>query len=340
MKAIALAASLSACLVLVSTAAIKPEAPAGPLLARTSAKSVRFPDVLYRDGALARNKAALDKPGGYGYHPKPGGARAADLAFFESDILLNNDVVAYYGSPNSDVMGILGAYPIEKLGPMLESLAKEYDALNGDRGVVPAFYLIYGTVWPGGAIGYLSDDVVKKYVEYALERRWLVYLDHQLGRYGVGESVDKLLRWLRYPNVQLAIDPEWHTDKPMREIGSITWEELNDAQRRIADYMSEQGMPGWRQLVVHQFKTHMIQGWPKVKADMDPVVLVHCADGFGAPEVKRQTYAWNASVTTMPIKSFKLFYKSHFELAGFDHPLMSPEEVMRLKPRPQLIMYQ
>jgi hypothetical protein len=40
------------------------------------------------------------------------------------------------------------------------------------------------------------------------------------------------------------------------------------------------------------------------------------------------------------MKGFKLFFKSEFPLAGFDDPLMRPEEVMALDPRPVLIMYQ
>jgi hypothetical protein len=42
----------------------------------------------------------------------------------------------------------------------------------------------------------------------------------------------------------------------------------------------------------------------------------------------------------MPIKGFKLFYNSGIPGTGYDSPLLSPEEVFALNPRPYVIMYQ
>jgi hypothetical protein len=42
----------------------------------------------------------------------------------------------------------------------------------------------------------------------------------------------------------------------------------------------------------------------------------------------------------MPVKAFKLFYNFEIPGAGYDDPLLSPEEVLELNPRPSLIMYQ
>jgi hypothetical protein len=69
-----------------------------------------------------------------------------------------NDIVAFYGYPNSRRMGILGRYTKEELDEKLTVLATEYDAANGDRGITKAFYLIYGTVWPEGKIGTVTGD--------------------------------------------------------------------------------------------------------------------------------------------------------------------------------------
>jgi hypothetical protein len=80
----------------------------------------------------------------------------------------------------------------------------------------------------------------------------LVFVDHQIGKHSVKESMERILPFLRYPNVHLAIDPEWRTLKPMKEIGSITAEELNQAQRIMQDYMVANGISGIRMLVVHQ----------------------------------------------------------------------------------------
>jgi len=255
-------------------------------------------------------------------------------------ILLNNDILAFYGSPTSKRMGILGVYPIDELYVRLKQLGQEYDTLNGDRGLKLAFYIIYGTVWPEGEIGYLRESVLKQYIEFALQNDMLVFLDHQIGRYGVVDSLKKLLPYLRYPNVHLALDPEWRTTMPMKEIGSVTAQEINQAQEAMEAYMLANDIPGERMLVIHQFNWKMIQQREQVRTDFARVRLVHCADGFGAPAVKRASYDFNALAKNMPVKAFKLFFKSGVPGAGFDEPLLSPAQVLQLEPRPYMVMYQ
>ncbi len=267
------------------------------------------------------------------------GRGARRLSDFKS-ILLNDDVLAFYGSPLSKRMGILGWYPIPEMAGRLGALAEEYDRANGERGVRKAFHLIYGTVWPEGEIGILRESVLKEYVEYALERDILVFIDHQIGKHDVPAALKQMLPYLRYPNVHLALDPEWRTTKPMVEIGTVTAEELNQAQRTMQEYMVDHGIPGERMLVVHQFNWRMIGDRESVDTAFSRVRLVHCADGFGAPALKRLAYRYNAEAPNMPVKGFKLFYPSGIPGAGFDEPLLSPEEVLNLEPRPYLIMYQ
>ncbi|MDR1970719.1 MAG: hypothetical protein LBQ46_02245 [Treponema sp.] len=255
-------------------------------------------------------------------------------------LLLNNDIIAFYGHPRSRNMGILGRHPIEELDLMLTKVAYEYAAANGGRGIRRAFYIIFGTVWPEGEIGIIGEELLTKWIEYGLEHDILIFIDHQIGRYDPVDSLRRMLPWLRYPNVHLALDPEWRTTKPMREIGSITADELNQAQRVMEAYMLENKIPGERLLVVHQFNYRMITNREKVDSGFSRVRLVHCADGFGAPSIKRETYAFNARAQNMPIKGFKLFYNSGIPGAGYDQPLLSPTEVYALNPRPYVIMYQ
>jgi hypothetical protein len=207
-------------------------------------------------------------------------------------------------------------------------------------GVVPAFYLIYGTCWPGGEIGYLKDSVVREYVEYAKERGMLVFVDHQIGKYPISEAMRRLLPWLEYPNVHIALDPEWRTESPMEVIGSMSAEELNAAQAEMSAYMDAEGIAGERMLVVHQFNERMIAGRDRVRADYPGVLLVHTADGFGPPVLKRACYSYNAKASQMPLKGFKLFLKTTVKGAGYDSPLLEPAEVLALEPRPRLVIYQ
>ena len=268
-------------------------------------------------------------------------ARAAARAQLQRvPVLANSDIVSFYGHPSSKRMGILGEYPKEQLASLLSGYAQLFDAANGDRDVIPAFHLIYGTCWPGGEIGYLSASIVEEYVRFAADRGMLVFLDHQIGKYTVEESVRRLLPFLRYPNVHLALDPEWRTLFPMKEIGFVTAAEVNRAQELIQAYLADHGLPGVRMLVFHQFTEKMIQDRSRVRADFDRVLPVHVMDGFGHPALKQYSYSLNARAVNLPLKGFKLFFKSGYPGAGFDEPLMTPQDVLGLVPAPVLIMYQ
>jgi hypothetical protein len=263
-------------------------------------------------------------------------------------ILETSDILAYYGHPMSSRMGILGRLPIDEVYRRLSAEAENYRAFSGEREIQKAFYVIYGTVQPEGKINRINKDVLLQWIRYTAERDMIIFLDHQIGRYDPVESLQEMLPYLQYPNVHLALDPEWRTEKPMEKIGSVTAEEINRAQKIMEDYLVSNNLPGERLLVLHQFKTWMIDeqqvdvktGTP-VKVDttsFNHVRLVHCADGWGNPAQKKDTYTSNATTgPKIPVKGFKLFYKYGEQ---YDEPLLSPADVYGLNPRPQVIMYQ
>jgi hypothetical protein len=84
----------------------------------------------------------------------------------------------------------------------------------------------------------------------------------------------------------------------------------------------------------------MISNRERVVSTFSKVRLVHCADGFGPPHLKRASYASNAQAVNIPVKGFKLFYNFGIPGAGFDSPLLTPREVFALNPRPYIVMYQ
>jgi hypothetical protein len=257
----------------------------------------------------------------------------------DSSLLLNNDIVAYYGHPNSTVMGILGRLSKEEAERQLTEYAAQFKEVNGGRNVLTAFYIIFGTVWPEGEIGIIGETRLMEYINYALEHNMLVFLDHQIGKYTPLQAMRRLLPWLRYPNVHLALDPEWRTTKPMQEIGFVRGEEINQVQKVMEDYMIENKIAGERLLVIHQFKPVMIEGRGSIKANFERVRLVHCADGWGTASQKLGSYNQNALATNMPIKGFKVFLPSA-TTNNVDRPVFTPRQVMSLTPRPYLIMYQ
>ncbi|MDR0375933.1 MAG: hypothetical protein LBH85_09495 [Treponema sp.] len=268
----------------------------------------------------------------------------------QRSLLLNNDILAYYGHPNSVNMGILGRYSMEELDAQLTKLAAEYKKVGG-RNVITAFYIIYGTVWPEGEIGIINNELLMKYINYAQKRNMLVFIDHQIGKYDPVAAIKRMLPYLKYPNVHLAIDPEWRTTKPMKEIGVVTAAEINQIQQTMEEYLKANNIPGERMLVIHQFKPWMISDRAALKSNFSKVRLVHCADGFGNPAQKLGSYKANAfddynvanpvnPTLNIPVKAFKLFYNFNIPGAGFDHPLLTPAKVYDLEPRPYVIMYQ
>jgi len=267
--------------------------------------------------------------------------RLINAMFLSPTIFEDNHIVAYYGHPKSKIMGIVGRHAIPELAELLKEQVSSYDALHGEKGVLPAIYLIYGTCQPGGEINIMDKKMVELYINFALANGFLIYLDHQIGKYSVDHALDELLPFLKYPNVHLAIDVEWRTIRPMREIGSITGKELNAAQLKMKDYMALNKIPGKRQFVIHQFQSKMIRDIKDVKSSYDPVVLVHATSGWGSPESKISTHNRNALASNIPYKGFKLwYYYSSKHGVHYDRPLMTPTQVLGLTPEPGLIIYQ
>ena len=257
-----------------------------------------------------------------------------------TSIIATDDIVAYYGHPHNSYMGILGENPMDIAARNLRVLAAEYDSHNGDRGVVPAFHIIYATAHPDAEVTLLDDQTALEYIEYGQQHGLAVILDHQLGRHDTAAAIETMLPFLHYPNVHFAIDPEWATDKPGQEIGSVSAEAVNRAQSVMQDYLQQHSLPGKRLLVVHQFRDFMIADRASLRIDFDQVELIHDADGFGPPEDKYKT--WNAIFTSdhPPHKGFKLFLPKQWRDFGYDDPLLTPSEVLALRPRPVLIIYQ
>jgi hypothetical protein len=307
-----------------------------------------FPAILFTDKLMAERTREDRKP--YWVNTQAEMEASKPITPDQRSLLLNNDILAYYGHPNSVNMGILGRYSMEELDSQLTKLAAEYKKVGG-RNVITAFYIIYGTVWPEGEIGIINNELLMKYINYAQKRNMLVFIDHQIGKYDPVAAIKKMLPYLKYPNVHLALDPEWRTTKPMKEIGTVTAEEINQVQQVMENYMKINNISGERMLVIHQFKPWMISNRAGLKTSFSNVRLVHCADGFGNPAQKLGSYKANAfddynerepvkPTLNLPIKAFKLFYNFNIPGAGFDSPLLTPKDVYALNPRPYVIMYQ
>jgi hypothetical protein len=180
-----------------------------------------------------------------------------------------------------------------------------------------------------------SDAVIATYLSAARKAKALLLLDIQPGRGDFLSEVQRLERWLREPDVGIALDPEWHTPGvvPGTQIGSVTAEEVNQVSDYVAGIVRARRLPE-KLFLIHQFTEGMIRDKPSVLPRPGLAVTFN-VDGFGDRPNKLSKYAeFTAQTRGRPFDDgYKLFYHE-------DTNLMSPADVMRMQPRPDLVVYE
>lgn len=245
-------------------------------------------------------------------------------------------VVAFYGAPQSRELGALGIGSPDSAAARLRAQARAYERRT--RPVLPAFELIatIANADPGQDGLYRSrqpDAVIRRYLRAARRAKAILILDIQPGHANFMDEVVALDRWLREPDVSLALDPEWHTPgvKPGTVIGSVSAEQVNEVARHLAGIVREHDLPE-KLLVVHQFTYDMIQGKAGVIRPPGLAVTMN-VDGFGDRANKVSKYRAFTHDGTGFHDGYKLFYRE-------DVGLMRPASVLALTPPPDLVVYE
>ena len=153
-------------------------------------------------------------------------------------------VVAFYGAPRTEGLGILGEGP-ERAVPQLLAQAEAYGA--DGKPILPAMELIATVAArnPGPDGMYRnrqSAGVIEGYLAAAREARMLLVLDVQPGRANFFDEVRVYRRYLEQPDVGLAIDPEWHVSPgqvPGQAIGSVDAATVNRISAWLARIVHE-----------------------------------------------------------------------------------------------------
>jgi len=258
-------------------------------------------------------------------------ANTADVSTIKS----NEVLVGFYGRPNAASLGILGENNIDDLVLKMKEKQKYYqEELGSDINVKMAFHIIHSlaTRDPGRRDDYLlnmSEKTVLKYIKRANQEGFAVILDVQLGTKTPKENLEPLLKYLKYDDIHLAIDPEFKIPThrrypPGRYVGHIFANHLNDAQEMINNYLVENNIEGKRTLIVHMFHERMLRKKEEVK-NYDNIQLLYNIDGHGSPGVKIKIYNslyGNTVETKKAIGGFKIFYKNDTK------PLMSPRQIL------------
>jgi hypothetical protein len=255
-------------------------------------------------------------------------------------ILPEHRIVAFYGNPLSKRMGILGELPPEEMLARLEKVATEWAAADSGTKVLPALHLIATVAqgYPGPARKYrlqMPDSVIRRVAGWAEERGWLIFLDIQVGVSNVEDEIKVLVPYLKYPHVQLALDPEFAMKDGKRPgtdwMGRMDASEVNHAIGVLARIVEEHQLPP-KVLVVHRFTRNMLTNASQIWLDPRVQVIIDM-DGWGTPGSKMGAYRWFVVRHPVQYTGFKLFYKN-------DKPMMTPQQVLELYPKPLYIQYQ
>jgi hypothetical protein len=257
-------------------------------------------------------------------------------------ILPEHRIVAFYGNPLSKRMGILGEIDPDEMLRRLEATATAWAAADSGQKVLPALHLIATVAqgYPGPARKYrlqMPDSIIERVANWVETRGWLLILDIQPGLSTVEAELPVLVPYLKRPYVHLALDPEFAMKDghlPGRDwMGRMDASEVNHAIDVLAKIVEENQLPP-KVLVVHRFTRNMLTNASQIRLDPRVQVVIDM-DGYGPPGSKMGAYRWFVVRHPVQYTGFKLFFKTKN-----DNPMMKPEEVLELYPRPMYIQYQ
>jgi hypothetical protein len=250
-------------------------------------------------------------------------------------------LVGYAGVTGASTLGRLGTGPLNQRVAEIERRAKPYAA---GREILPVVEVIATVVQasPGRDGRYrvrLTDAQISAYHKAARKHRAVMLLNLQPGRSEFITEVKAFERWFREPDVGVALDPEWAMDpgqRPGGAYGHTTGAELDEVSRYLAGLVKRHDLPE-KVMVYHQVARSVVRKESGLK-DHDGVVVVKSVDGLGPPGSKINTYrVVNKTTPKFVHAGFKLFFTEDREGGG---RLMTPKEVLALKPRPEYVIYE
>lgn len=255
-----------------------------------------------------------------------------------------NRIVAYYGNFYSTRMGALGEYPEEEALERLMNEVERWEKADPTTPVIPAIdYIAITAQADAGTDGMyrlrMPDKEIDKAIEMAKKVNGIVILEMQIGLSTLEVELPLLEKYLKMPQVHLALDPEFAMHdgrKPGEYIGTLDAKEINYTSEYLARLVKEYDLPP-KVLIVHRFTENMVTNYQNITLRPE-IQIVMDMDGWGAKERKIGTYKQVIQPEPVQFTGFKLFYKNDFFEEG--SRIMTPEEVLELQPRPVFIQYQ
>ena len=271
--------------------------------------------------------------------PKGPGANAGAL-------LPQNRIIAYYGNPHSKKMGVIGEYPEQEMLGMLDRTVALWKAADPATPIIPAIHLV--TVVAQGAPGpdgmwrrRETPEMIERTYKWAQNRKGLLILDIQASHSTLEQELPPLLKYLERPDVHLGVDPEFYMHykreglRPSSKVGQMYAKDVNYVINTLDKLVTEKKLPP-KILIVHRFREDMVPDAEQIRPTRN-VQVVMDMDGWGPPWLKFDSY--DDYIVKHPVQytGFKLFYHNDTK-AG--NQLLTPREVLQLRPKLSYIQYQ
>ena len=258
-------------------------------------------------------------------------------------ILPQKRIVAYYGNPLSKRMGALGEFQKDEMLRRLKSEVAKWEKADPSHPVQPALHLIAVVAQgePGKAGKYrmvMPDKVINEVYGWAREANAILFIDIQTGHDDIRTILPRFEWLLKNPDVHLGMDPEFNLiksgKKPGTKIGTYDAADINYASGFLQGLVKKYNLPP-KVFTVHRFTRNGVTNYRNIALRPEVQVVMHM-DGWGAPWLKRDSYKDYIVSEPVQYTGFKLFY--HNDTKKGD-ALLTPQEVLRLNPKPVYIQY-
>ena len=277
-------------------------------------------------------------------------------------ILPTHRVVAYYAVPGAPATG--PAYvPSTAMLKRLKAQGAAYQKLDPAHPVVLGIDLVVSV--PDrfkGKSGTYSHHVdaatIEQYVDFCQKNNLLLFLDLNIGWANPLTDLLSFSQYLKLPFVEVAIDPEWmfprHNGIPGKNLSNVRASDLNPLIEAVAAMPMKYHVPR-KIMIIHQYRGDgdgLTKPFSPAAAEIadkrnivddkrvDLVIHIDSVGGWpGDIGVKEGQYErWVADdmekYGNFQYGGFKIFYKLEAK-----HKLMTPAQVMSMKPAPMVVTY-
>jgi hypothetical protein len=277
-------------------------------------------------------------------------------------ILPTHRVVAYYAVPGAAATG--PAYvPSTAMLKRLKAQGAVYQKLDPAHPVMLGIDLVVSV--PDrfkGKSGTYSHHVdaatIQQYVDFCRKNNLLLFLDLNIGWADPLTELMSFSRYLKLPFVEVAIDPEWmfprHNGIPGRNLSNVRASDLNPLIEAVAAMPMEYHVPR-KIMIIHQYRgdgdgtskpfsaaSAEIADKRNIVDDKRVDLVIHIDSVGGWPgdialkeaQYKRWVADDMAKYGNFQYGGFKIFYELEAR-----HKLMTPAQVMSMRPAPMVVTY-